>query len=137
MNENTRETFIRELDREIAWQWRWERLNRRLNATVILTSWLSSFLILVLSFYQLLLGSDFQRWVILSIAVLSLIAVGIPGLSNAMRFQQKQQVYDQMARAYSVIRIQLLTGKMSLEKAVATFAEVHAQPAEKVIRDTA
>lgn len=90
---------------------------------MIVTSWLSGFLILVLSFYQLLLGPDFQRWVILFIAVLSLITVSIPGLSTAMRFQQKQQVYDQMARAYSLIRIQLITGKMSLEKAIARSAK--------------
>lgn len=137
MDENARDTFIRELDREIVWQWKWERLNRRLNTTMIVTSWLSSFLVLVLSFYQVALGSNFQRWVILLIAALSLITVSIPGLSSAMRFQQKQQVYDQMAKAYSLIRIQLLTGKISLEKAIAAFGEVHLEPTEKVIRETA
>lgn len=136
MDKNARDTFIKELDREISWQWKWERLNRRLNTTTILATWFSSFLILVLSFYQLQLGLDFQRWVILLIAGLSLVTVSVPVLSTTMRFQQKQQVYDKMARSYSFIRIQLLTGQISLEKAIAEFGEIHRQPTEKVIRET-
>jgi len=136
MDEKARDTFIEELDREITWQWKWERLNRWLNTTTILATWFSSFLILVLSFYQLQLGLDFQRWIILSIAGLSLVTVSLPVLSRTMRFQQKQQVYDQMARTYSFIRIQLLTGQITIEKAIAEFGKVHLQPTEKVIRET-
>lgn len=136
MDENARDMFIQELDKEIAWQWKWERLNRRLNTATILTNWFSSFLILVLASYQLQLGLNYQPWVILSIAMLSLFTVSLPVLSTAMKFQQKQQVYDQMARAYSFIRIQLLTGQITIEKAIAGFGEVHRQPTEKVIRDT-
>ena len=136
MDDKARDIFIEELDREITWQWKWEKLNRRLNTITILATWFSSFLILVLSFYQLQLGLHFQRWVILSIAGLSLITVSLPVLSTTMRFQQKQQVYDQMARTYSFIRIQLLTGQISLEKAIAEFGEIHRQPTEKVIWQT-
>ena len=137
MDEKARDTFIEELNREISWQWKWERLNRRLNTGTILSTWFSSFLILVLSFYQLQLGLDFQRWVILSITGLSLVTVSLPVLSTTMKFQQKQQVYDQMARSYSFIRIQFLTGQISLEKAIAEFGKIHRQPTEKVIRETA
>ena len=136
MPENARDTFIQELDREIAWQWRWEKLNRRLNTTAILANSFSSFSILVLSFYQLQVAPDLHRWVILSITVLAFVNVGLPVLSTAMRFQQKQEVYDRMARTYGFIRIQVLTEQISLERAISTFGEVHCKPTEKVIRQT-
>jgi len=136
MDEKARDIFIEELDREITWQWKWEKLNRRLNTTTILTTWFSSFLILVLSFYQLQLGLDFQRWIILSIAGLSLVTVSLPVLSRTMRFQQKQEVYDRMARTYSFIHIRLLTEQISLERAIEAFGEVNCKPTEKVIRET-
>jgi len=135
MDENAQNTFIQELDREISWQWKWERLNRILNTITVLVNHFSTFLILVLSFYQLRLGMNFQRWVIFLIAVLSVIAIALTLLSNAMRFQQKQQVYDQMARAYSFIRIQLITKQIPLDKAISAFGEIHIRPTEKVIRE--
>lgn len=53
MNENARDMFIQKLNEEIAWQWKWEKLNRFLNTTTMWITWFSSFLILVLSFLQL------------------------------------------------------------------------------------
>jgi len=137
MNENARDMFIQKLNEEIAWQWKWEKLNRFLNTTTMWVTWFSSFLILVLSFLQLQIGSVSQRWVILTIAVLSLVTISCSLISTTMRFQQRQQVYDQMARAYDFIRIQLLTELISLEDAVVSFGKIHCQPTEKVIRETA
>jgi len=136
MNENSRDMFIRKLSEEIAWQWRWEKLNRFLNTTTMWVTWFSSFLILALSFCQLQIGSVSQQWVILSIAILSLVTICCSLISSTMRFQQRQQVYDQMARTYDFIRIQLLTELISLEDAVAAFGKIHCQPTEKVIRET-
>jgi len=136
MNENARDMFIQKLNEEIAWQWKWEKLNRFFNTTTMWVTLFSSFLILVLSFLQLQIGSVSQRWLILSIAVLSVATISCSLISTTMRFQQRQQVYDQMARAYDFIRIQLLTELISLEDAVAAFGKIHCQPTEKVIRET-
>jgi ABC-type nitrate/sulfonate/bicarbonate transport system permease component len=136
MNENARDMFIQKLSEEIAWQWKWEKLNRFLKTTTMWVTLFSSFLILVLSFLQLQIGSVSQRWLILSIAVLSVATISCSLISTTMRFQQRQQVYDQMARAYDFIRIQLLTELISLEDAVAAFGKIHCQPTEKLIRET-
>jgi len=136
MNENARDIFLKKLNEEISWQWKWEKLNRFFNTTTKWVTLFSSFLILVLSFLQLQIGSVSQRWLILSIAVFSVATISCSLISTTMRFQQRQQVYDQMARAYDFIRIQLLTELISLEDAVASFGKIHCQPTEKVIRET-
>ncbi len=94
MNENAQDMFIKKLNEEIDWQWKWEKLNRFFNTTTMWATLFSSFLILVLSFLQLQIGSVSQRWLILSIAVLSVATISCSLISTKMRFQQRQQVYD-------------------------------------------
>lgn len=131
-----KKVMIEELEWELKWQWKWEKKYRRLYYGVTWLSWLSSFGILVLIFYQLQLGDDLQRWVILAVAVLSMLSVSLPVLSMAFRFQQRQQVYDEMARKYSLLRTELRMGTITAEEALEEFKKIHGKPTEKVIRET-
>lgn len=132
-----RARFLAELEWEIKWQWRWEKKYRRLAYAMTWATWLSSFLILVLAFYQLQLGTDLQKWVILAITALSTLSVSLPVLSMSFKFQQRQEVYDRMGRAYSLLKMKVEMGAIGLEDALAEFERIHSQPTEKVIRETA
>lgn len=131
-----KDRLLKELEWEIPWQWRWEKKYRRLTYGVTWLSWLSSFLILVLAFYQLQLGSDLQKWVILAITILSTLSVSLPVLAMSFKFQQRQEVYDRMARSYTLLKLKLEIGAIELPAALAEFERIHSQPTEKVIRET-
>jgi hypothetical protein len=66
-----------------------------------------------------------------------MLSVSLPALSMAFRFQQRQQVYDQMARKYSLLRTELRMGTITATEALDEFKRVHGEPTEKVIRETA
>lgn len=125
------------LQREIAFQWRWEKLNRFYAHTVIWLAWFCTIAIVGLSFFQLQMGNELQKWVILTICVLSTLSSTLPGLSAQFKFQQRQQVYDEMARAYGLIEIKLEIGAITPSKALELFEKFHERPTEKVIRETA
>ena len=52
------------------------------------------------------------------------------------RFQQRQEVFDRNAREYTAIKMELLTGKITLDIAVDRFNKIYKQPTEAVIRRT-
>lgn len=137
MSETTaKETLLAKLQSEIDWQRRWEKKYRRVYYALHWTSWASGFLILLLAFYQLRLGDDYKKWIILCITALSMLSVTLPVLSGKLKFQQRQEVYDRMARQYDLIHTKLQMGVMSVEDALSEFERIHSQPTEKVIRDT-
>ena len=137
--EQHQEAFISELDREIWWEWHWEKRHRRWTWGVNWAGWVARVLLLALSTYQLSTygKSPVQLPVIFFIALLSMLNVGLPLLAVTFRFQQRQEVHDRIARAYSVIRVELLSGRISLDNAVRRFKEIREQPTELVIRRTA
>jgi len=55
----------------------------------------------------------------------------------SFKFQQRQEVYDRMARAYSLLKMKLEMGVIDLPEAIKEFERIHLQPTEKVIRETA
>jgi len=132
-----RDRLLQELQTEIKWQWRWEKKFRRLNYYTILVSWLSGFLILVICTYQFQIMPSVPKWTIMANAFLSMLSVSLPLLANAFKFQQRQEVYDRMARAYSLLNTKLDMGYISVEEALKQFEAIHSQPTEKFIRDTA
>jgi len=132
-----KEAMLEVLRREIAFQWRWEKLNRLSAHTAILLGWICTIAIVGLSFFQLQMGNELQKWVILTICVLSALSSTLPGLSAQFKFQQRQQVYDEMARAYSLIEIKLEIDAIAPCKALELFEKFHERPTEKVIRETA
>ena len=125
------------LSREIAFQWRWEKINRYYAHAAIGLAWLCTITIVGLSFFQLQMGNDLQKWVILSICLLSALSSTLPGLSAQFKFQQRQQVYDEMARVYSLLEIKLQIDAITPGKALELFEKFHERPTEKVIRETA
>lgn len=125
------------LRREIAFQWRWEKLNRFYAHTAIWLAWICTITIVGLSFFQLQMGNELQKWVILAICLLSALSSTLPGLSAQFKFQQRQQVYDEMARAYSLVEIKLQIDAITPRKALELFEKFHERPTEKVIRETA
>lgn len=132
-----KEAVLEVLRRETACQWRWEKLNRLSAHTAILLGWICTIAIVGLSFFQLQMGNELQKWVILTICLLSALSSTLPGLSAQFKFQQRQQVYDEMARAYSLIVIKLEVDAITPRKALELFEKFHERPTEKVIRETA
>ena len=132
------DAFLTELDSEIRWEWRWEKQNRRWTQILNWATWVARVLLLALSTYQISSHNQttVQPWVLFSIAFLSLMNIGLPLLAVTFRFQQRQEVHDHQAREYSVIRVELLSGRISLEEAVDRFKEIRRQPTEAVIRRT-
>lgn len=133
-NENAKQRLIAELEWELKWQWKWEKMNRQLGATITWLSWLSNLLILALAFWQLQLGEDVQKWVILAITLLVMLSLSLPLLGMNFRFQARQEVHDKMARAYSILKMKLEMEAISLDEAIAVFEQIHGQPTEKLIR---
>ena len=132
------DAFLKELDGEIGWEWRWEKQNRLWTQVLNWATWVARVLLLALSTYQI---SSYklvtvQPWVLFSIALVSVMNIGLPLLAVTFRFQQRQEVHDRQAREYSVIRVELLSGWISLEEAVDRFKEIRRQPTEAVIRRT-
>lgn len=133
------DAFISELDSEIWREWHWEKRHRRWTWGVNWATWVARVLLLALSTYQLSSYGKVpvQLWILFSIALLSVMNVGLPLLAVTFRFQQRQEVHDRNARAYLVIRVELLSGSVSLDEAIRRFKEVCEQPTEAVIRRTA
>lgn len=142
MNKNTeefkaRERLVAEIKLEIKWQWRWEKKYRRLHYYATFMSWLSGFLILGICAYQFQVMSPVPKWTIVANAFLSMLSVSLPLLSNTFKFQQRQEVFDRLAKSYSLLKTKLEMGVVSTDDALKQFESLHSQPTEKVIRDTA
>ncbi|MGD0540347.1 MAG: hypothetical protein ABSB33_02405 [Tepidisphaeraceae bacterium] len=130
--------FLQELEREIAWQWKWEKRFRRFLFALNWATWFVRVLILAIAAFQV---SWIQQgtpsvWIVFSLAVLSVLNIGIPMISTTFRHQQRQEIYDTHAREYSAIRIEFLTGQVDLATAVQMFTKVQRQPVEALIRKT-
>lgn len=128
--------FLSELDREIEWQWKWEKLNRTRQDRLQLAIWGTQILLMSLAVFQVSTYGRGDLWVIGAIAFLSVANLGLPLLGTSMRFQQRQEVYDRHARTYSAIRVELTSGQIDLPEAVRRFKRVRVQPTEAVIRRT-
>ncbi len=132
------QVFLEELDREIAWEWKWEKRHRYWNWGVNWATWLARLFLLALSWYQLtgvtLDGTN--SWGVFWLALLSMFNVALPLLSYTFRFQQRQEVHDTHAREYSATRVEFLSGQISLSEAVQKFTLTRRKPTEKVIRGT-
>jgi len=130
--------FVEELDREIAWEWKWEKLNRHWSLAIIWTTWLARLFLLALSWYQLTranIGGG-GSWVVFSLAFFSMFNIALPLLAFTLRFQQRQEVHDAHAREYLAIRVEFISGQLNLPDAVRKFTETRRQPTEKIIRST-
>lgn len=130
--------FLEELDREIGWEWRWEKRHRRWGWGVNWATWVARVLILGASTYQLSSRQKGVDEVLVTgcVALLSVLNIGLPLLAFTFRFQQRQEVHDRNARAYAVIRVELVSGLITLREAADRFKEIRSQPTEKTIRST-
>src|SRR4051812_9819138 len=108
------EAFIEELDREIKLEWRHERLHRKMMWSINWATWVARVLLLAMGTYELNnygKGTP-QLWSKLTIAILSVLNLGFPLMSATFRFQQRQEVHDKVAREYSSIRVELVSGQI-------------------------
>ena len=92
----TRETFMNELDKTIWWEQLWVKFNQNFSISINQITWIARFLLLALATYQIKM-SEIQTWVILSIAVLSMLNVTLPLLSVTFKFQQRLELHDRIA----------------------------------------
>jgi hypothetical protein len=101
-------------------------------------TWGSRVLLLGMSTYELnnYGKSPPELWSKLTRAILSVLNLGLPLMSAAFRFQQRQEVHDKVAREYSSLRVELVPGQITLEDAVRRFTETRRQPTEALIRRT-
>jgi hypothetical protein len=101
-------------------------------------TWVARVLLLALAAFEVSSYSKTtpQLWSKLTIAVLSVLNLGFPLMSATFRFQQRQEVHDKVAREYSSIRVELVSGQISLGEAVKKFTETRRQPTEAIIRRT-
>ncbi len=139
--EIARKRLISELEREIPWQWRWEKKYRRYTYLALLSSWAAGFMVTAISVYLLLGGGCMLKWLVganalLSVFSISVFSISAPLLSNNFRFQQRQEVYDSMARAYTLLKAKLEMGVIPVDEALRQFERIHLPPTEKVIRET-
>jgi hypothetical protein len=130
--------FLQELDRELTWQWKWEKRYRRFVFAFNWATWLVRVLILAIATFQVswIQHGPPNVWVVFSLALLSVLNIGIPMISTTFRHQQRQEIYDTHAREYSAIRIEFLTGQIDLATAIQMFTKVQRQPVEVLIRKT-
>jgi hypothetical protein len=137
-NSSHEKAFIEELDREIGWEWKWEKRHRYWNWGVNWATWLARLFLLAFSWYQLTgarAGEDIS-WVVFWLAFLSMFNIALPLLAYTFRFQQRQEVHDTHAREYCAIRVEFLSGQIRLSDAVQKFTQTRRKPTEKVIRAT-
>ncbi|HUI29344.1 MAG TPA: hypothetical protein VLX91_03930 [Candidatus Acidoferrales bacterium] len=132
------EAFLKALDSEIWWEWKWEKRNRYWMLTINWATWLARLFILGLAWFQLTSQDKDGNalWVLLSLAILSMLNIALPLLSYSFRFQERQEVHDKNAREYESIKVELQTALISLQDAVNKFTKVRREPTEKVIRST-
>jgi len=138
-DEEKARSFLAEVDRELAWQWKWEKRYRRLVFAVHWSTWFVRVLILAIATFQvswLPQGSPPNVWVVFALALLSVLNIGLPLISSTFRHQQRQEVYDTHAREYSAIRLEFVTGQVDLATAIQMFTKVQRQPVEVLIRKT-
>ena len=139
LNNDEREAaFLQELDRELVWQWKWEKRYRRFVFALNWGTWVVRVLILSLATFQISWASHGAPsiWVLFSLALLSVLNIGIPLISSTFRPQQRQEIYDTHAREYSAIRIELVAGQIDLSTAIQMFTKIQRQPVEVLIRRT-
>lgn len=132
------QAFIDELDCQIKWEWRHEKLHRKMMWYINWATWAARVLLLAMSTYEL---NNYGRaapqlWSKFTIAILSVLNLGFPLLAATFRFQQRQEVHDTIARDYSAIRLEVVSGQITLEEAVKRFSEIRRQPTEAIIRRT-
>jgi hypothetical protein len=138
LDEKHLQAFIDELDCQIKWEWKHEKLHRKMMWYINWATWIARVLLLAFSTYELnnYGKAPSELWSKLTIAVLSVMNLGLPLLSSTFRFQQRQEVHDSIAREFSSLRVELLSGQITLEEAVKRFAKSRKQPTEAIIRRT-
>jgi hypothetical protein len=130
-------SFLQELDREIRFEWKYERRHRLWMWGINWSGWITRLFLLAFGWYRLTArSSDLDNTAAFAIAFLSMLNIALPLLNTTFRFQQRQEVHDTIARDYSALRIEFVTGQITLAEAVRRFAATRRQPTEKLIRGT-
>ena len=133
---NEQDKFLDKLNREISWNYKWESLNRHLYIACSCIIWTCNLLILVFAGYQLQLRENPQHKITVIIALLSTVAITLPILSLNLKWQQRQQVHDGLARQFDLIKVKFETGQLDLGDAVKQFEKIHKKTPELLIQNT-
>lgn len=130
--------FLLDLDAELAWEWKWEKLNRRWTWGIHWAGWGARLILLAVAAYQLSIfdKGPSERWLVALIALFSMLNVALPLISFIFRFPQRQEIHDRTARAHDVIRVELRAEQISLVEAVDRYKKIREQPNESLVRET-
>lgn len=132
------DVFLMEIDKAIQWEWRWERLNRNMLNVINYGQWIVRIILLALASYKInQFGKiPFEFAVDISIEIAAVFIIGLPLLSFVMRYSNRQEVHDRTARKYEMIKLDLKTGQIDLDKAVEKYKEAYSVPTELIVKQT-
>lgn len=111
------------------------KLNQKYSICINWITWIVRFLLHAVAGYQINLGK-IQTWTILNIAFLSMLNVDLPLLSGTFKFQQILELHDRNARAYTIIKTDLLSNKITLDEAIKQFIDIYKRSPEKINSQT-
>ncbi len=151
VEEENNKKFIETLDSEIAFQFRWEKLNRDESGLVNFLTWLLPMFSLVLStsiasrssrkpwvfkksFRRISINLNLYRFVSGIVVIITVVSLSLPFLNSLIKFDKKQEVYDTRAKQYQIIKLKLITHQISLNEATSQFEKIHTVSPEKLIR---
>lgn len=134
----SKQDLLEAIQREIDASWRWENYNRSLMHVLTAMTWLSGFILLALTSYQVAAygSTPAPTWFRLLLAVFALLSISIPQLNAVCRFQQKQQVHDLAARSYEVLKTRLMCDQITVENALLQYERITKQSPEMLSRTT-
>jgi hypothetical protein len=136
--QDPKEIILYELRTQENWEWKWERLARYWGMGFEFVDILAQIIIVGIS--TILLTDKVPRllepWLIGIVALAGTLNLVLNRFSMIHRFQQRQQVHDETARTYKIIRIDLEMGLISLEDARDKFDKLYKLPTETIIRST-
>ena len=128
--------FLQDLEAELAWEWKWMRMNRAWTFGFQWASWCARILLLAAAIYQLtaFAKGKVDFWLVAFIALFSTLNLVLPFVATSFRFAQRLQVHDQTARAYDNIRVELRANRIDLAEAVDRYKEIRKESPESLVR---
>ena len=139
--EEREKVFLRELEREIKFEWHWERrASNRWDWMTNLTVVSKAIALSCTSVLLYLHGKPHEAEVTIPLLFLSaacmLGSILFPQYASTYKLPQRQEVHDQNARDYSIIHTKYVGGELTFQQAMEQFVEIRKQSVEAKVRRT-
>lgn len=133
-----KKVFLKEIDKAILWEWKWEKLNRNMIIIINYTQWTARVILLGLASYKInQFGKiPFEFAIDIAIEIAAVFLIALPLLSYIMRYTQRQEIHDRTAREYEMIILELNTGTIGLDQAINRYKAIYSRPTELLVKQT-